>query len=298
MITPSIIANRSPEPSPTAAHQQIPYEQLGDQEIVGRGVSGIVKKAYWRESTVAIKYLYDSREVHMELKNLKMIFEGRHVEHIIKFYGLTTNNEGNLGIVMEYCANGTLCDYLESNFQQLTWEDKFNMAQEIARGLQFVHQQGLLHRDLHDGNILIDDGGHALIADFGLARPIDRDNTTGDTKGRPAFIPPERLRGGRGRGPFTEKGDVYSLGVILWELTSGRQPFHGMSYADICNAVSKVLRGKREKPVDGTPKWYREIYTMCWATDPNDRPSMDLVVLFLILQSRYRVLSMFTGCRD
>jgi serine/threonine protein kinase len=287
MITYSLSTTTNCSPA-TTVHPQISYEEFSDQELVGRGVSGLVKKARWGGLTVAIKYLYDSREMPTELNNLNRVFGG---EHIIRFYGHTTSNHGEMGIVMEYCANGTLHDYLNSNFHQFTWENKFDMAQEITRGLRFVHHQGLLHRDLHDGNILIDDGGHALIADFGLARPIVRDKTTGSVKGRMAFIPPERLRDERE--PFTVQGDIYSLGIILWELTAGREPFHGMSSIAVGIAV---LKDKRENPVDGTPKWYQEVYTACWASDPRNRPSTDLVVLFLTLQGQCCIHFIFTRC--
>jgi serine/threonine protein kinase len=153
------------------------------------------------------------------------------------------------------------------------------MAQEIAEGLLFVHQQGLLHRDLHDRNILIDDGGHALIADFGLARPIDHHNTTGDTKGRAAFIPPERLR--HDCGQLTVQGDVYSLGVILWELTVGREPFHGMT--DLALGVA-ILEGK---PDNRTPEWYRKLYTNCCAANPMERPNLGHVIQHLTQRGRY-----------
>jgi serine/threonine protein kinase len=192
-----------------------------------------------------------------------------------------------MGIVMEYCTKGTLCSHLAANFQQFTWDNKFSMAQEIAEGLRFIHQQGLLHRDLHDDNILIDDGGHALIVDFGLARPIVRSNTTGNVIGRVAFIPPERLKDEPER--FTERGDVYSLGAILWELTAGRQPFHRMSMLAVCLAV---LNDKREDPIDGTPELYQETYTMCWATNPTDRPNMDLIVQSLTWRGQCNCISL------
>jgi serine/threonine protein kinase len=278
----STSTNGSPEVlSIATGHARVPYEDLRDEEDVGQGAFGLVVKARWGELTVAIKYLYNSREMRRELDNLKRVLGG---EHIVRIYGLTTGVHGLSGIVMEYYPNGTLRNYLASNFQQFTWECKFNIAQEIAKGLLFVHQQGLLHRDLHDCNILIDGGGHALIADFGLARPIIRDKTSGNRCGLTAFIPPERLR--EEQGQFTERGDVYSLGGILWEITAGREPFHGMSYIAV---GIKVLKGKREKPINGTPEWYREIYTKCWAAEPKDRPNVNLVVLCLTRRGRHPI---------
>src|SRR5262249_55939064 len=155
-MIPSTITNRLPA---FMIYQQIPYETLSEQKQIGHGASGTVVKAQWGKLTVAIKYMSDPEETRKELNNLAKVFGG---ENIIRIHGLTEHAPW-LGIVMEYCTNGTLHDYLASNFQQFIWEDKLNMAQEIARGLRFIHEQGLLHRDLHDGNILIDDGGHALI---------------------------------------------------------------------------------------------------------------------------------------
>jgi serine/threonine protein kinase len=221
----------------TTGHAQILYGDIGTQTIVGQGYAGIVKKAQWGKLTVAIKYLHNTRELKREFNNLERVFGG---EHIVALYGLTTNEHGQTGIVMEYCTNGTLCDYLKSNFQQFTWDNKLNMAQDIAKGLRFVHKQGLLHRDLHDCNILVNDSGHALIADFGLARPITRTETSGSRIGRIAFMPPERLM--EETGPFTERGDIYSLGVILWELTAGRQPFYGKTNFAVGIAVSRKSR--------------------------------------------------------
>jgi serine/threonine protein kinase len=269
-------------PSPlTTDHSLIRYEDIGARTYVGQGAFGIVERGLWGKWTVAVKFLHNPTGLKREINNLKRVFGG---EHIVGVYGLTTDDHGRIGIVMEYCANGTLRCYLESNFQKFTWDTKLNMAQEIAKGLLFIHHKGLLHRDLHDDNVLIDGGRHALIADFGLAKPIVSTDTSGNRNGRAAFIPPERLMEEQGR--FTEQGDIYSLGGILWELTAGRQPFHGKT--NIAVGVA-VLGGIRENPIDGTPKWYQGIYTMCWATDPTNRPNTDLVVQSLTQRGQYRI---------
>jgi serine/threonine protein kinase len=268
----------------TTGYTQIPYNQIRDETDAGKGGNGFVKKARWGNFTVAIKYLYDTREMQMEIDNLMKVFGG---ENIITCYGLTTNQHGQTGMVMDYCSKGTLCDYLTTDLQKFTWDDRFSMAQEIAKGLRFIHQQGLLHRDLHDCNILINDNGRPVIVDFGLARPITRNKTTGVTIGRPAFIPPERLKDDHE--PFTEQGDIYSLGVILWEVAAGREPFHGMSRLAVAMAV---VRGEREKLIDGTPEWYQETYTKCFAADPGDRPNIDLVVQNLTQRSQYCCISL------
>jgi serine/threonine protein kinase len=258
--------------SSTMDHTHFRHDNVKDEEVLRDGTFGVVEKAHWGNSTVAIKYLYDSSKMHTELSKLKRVYGAK---HIVGYYGLIVNGRDQTGIVMEYCARGTLRNYLTSDFRKFRWHFKFIMAREIAKGLRFIHQQGLLHRNLHDDNILIDDRRRALIADFGLARSVERT----------AFIPPEELRDRRK--DCTTRGDIYSLGGILWELSAGRQPFYERTKGAITEAV---LEGQRETPVDNTPRWYQGLYTECWAAEPMERPTIDHIVQCLTTKGRYLLL--------
>jgi serine/threonine protein kinase len=238
------------------------------QKKLGNGAFGSVVRARWRTKTVAIKYLYNSSDADKELKNLQKVAA---CDRVVVLHGITRNMYEDIGIVMEYCPNGSLRDYMSASFERLNWKDKFTLAEDIALGLDSVHSKGLLHRDLHPGNILINDQGRALLSDFGLSREEISTTSGKTTFGK--YVPPERMVKDPLR--FTHKGDIYSLGLIFWEISSGRAPFPS---SDKHTAAMEVLEGKRENPISNTPRIYQDLYMRCWADDPEDRPDLRGVI--------------------
>ncbi|KAF0458584.1 kinase-like protein [Gigaspora margarita] len=178
-------------------------------------------------------------------------------------------------LVLQFANGGNLRDYLSNSFNDLKWEDKFRMAKEIAQALLYLHNKDIIHRDLHSKNILVHEG-KMLLADFGLARYINDDPTISDNiiGGMPAYIEPQCFKN-----PSyirNKKSDIYSFGVILWELSSGKQPFQ--SFTSIEAIAIHVFQGHREKPVDDTPIQYAELYMQCWDDNPEKRPEMKAVL--------------------
>jgi serine/threonine protein kinase len=274
---------------------EIDSENIIFKKSLGNSSYGYVKKGRLGNLDVVVKYF---RCIDLEMAELKKLGSLFRNEHTIKIYGFTTEPPCKLngivikniygfttdspckvnGIVMKYYANGTLCDYLKSNFCQLTWNDKLKMAQDITDGLYFIHQQGYLHYHLHDGNIMIDDDGRALIMDFGINKHIKETHKQITHPERFVFTTLERHL--NNTLPFTAQDDIYALGGILWELTSGRPQIY--SYDGI---LLELTTGKRPsyknykecKRINGTPEWYHEIYTKCLAVDPDERPSLDYI---------------------
>ncbi|GES90148.1 kinase-like domain-containing protein [Rhizophagus clarus] len=135
----------------------------------------------------------------------------------------------------------------------------------ILVGLKFLHSKGIIHRDLHSKNILVDNG-RLLIADLGLSKKLAEitTNSMGNRNGMVEYIEPQCFKNIRYK--KDKKSDIYSLGVLLWEISSGRLPFSGCPR----NLLDYYIKdGHREEPIDGTPLKYQKLYQECWDDEPN-----------------------------
>src|SRR6266498_3748765 len=158
-------------------------------------------------------------------------------------------------MVFQLAEGGNLEAYLRQNANNLTWGTRLRLASEITCGLAYIHSHGVLHKDLHSGNILIHEG-RPLIADFGCSRPTEYDGTRTDFLGRMGFGPPEKLRG-RKEHVYDKRCDVYSLGAVFWHISSGRAPF---SSVPEWKSIGMICNGEREEPIAGTPPLYVKLY--------------------------------------
>src|SRR6185369_8929811 len=118
-------------------------------------------------------------------------------------------------IVMQYANNGNLLSYLDQNINNLTWMDKLRSLRGIANYLYYIHSTGLVHCDLHGGNIVLHDEGivtRSLICDLGLSRSVNSHSSDSTIRGVLPFIAPEVFHTHK----FTQKSDVYSFGIIMY----------------------------------------------------------------------------------
>ncbi|PKB97546.1 kinase-like protein [Rhizophagus irregularis] len=172
--------------------------------------------------------------------------------NIIQFYGVTKlKDEVNYSLVLEYAEDGTLRKYLRDNAIGFEWKDQLRFAKEIASAISWFHDDaGIIHGDLHPNNILISKGTIKLAT-------------------RSYCI--------------TEKSDVYSLGVLFWELTSRGSPFNFDTKLrdEIPSVIINILNGVREKPIPDTNAKFVKLYEKCWKHEPNDRPDIHQVNLEL-----------------
>src|SRR5438046_1003207 len=134
-------------------------------------------------------------------------------------------------MVLDYAENGSLRNYLDKNFDKLSWHAKFRNLHLIAVGLMKIHEKELIHRDLHIGNILTFFDGFdnvSGITDMGLCRPSDDklENENNHIYGVLPYVAPEILRGQN----YTKASDVYSFGIIMYEVFSGLPPYHDISH--------------------------------------------------------------------
>ncbi|RIA82665.1 kinase-like domain-containing protein [Glomus cerebriforme] len=142
-----------------------------------------------------------------------------------------------------------------------------------------MHRKNIIHRDLHSENILVHQN-MIKVADFGLSRRLTDVSTQKDFLGMVPYIDPQYFKPQSNNNHYkaNKESDVYSVGVLLWEISSGRKPFE--SYSDQFQKLALMLEisnGKREIPISNTPINYINIYTRCWQDNPNKRPDMQQV---------------------
>lgn len=199
---------------------------------------------------------------------VKNIITVAHHDNIIRFFGITQDSEGSYYMVLQYANNGDLRYYLSNNFSKLDWTTKIRMANEISSGVTFLHNANVVHRDLHDKNILVHDG-RLMITDFGISKSLEN-ITESINGGTPAFSEPQYLSN-----PYLYKrdksSDIYSLGVLFWELSSGIPPFKN---TDPTVIAFSVIHGKRESPINGTPVDFVNIFCNAWNSNPELRPTI------------------------
>ncbi|KAG0206455.1 hypothetical protein BGX28_002088 [Mortierella sp. GBA30] len=249
----------------------IEFNDIKDMQLgVASGGFGMIHSGRWRGMRVAVKVLFNPADFIQEVGIHKLVQDS---ENIVKFYGITRmKSTGDYGMVLQFAGKGSLRDYLSRHFQSLDWSNKMRLARDVAAGISFIHEDNICHHDLHSRNVLIDHSGRALITDFGLSRYVNHANSNNGVRGVVPYISPERLR----NAPFDHSSDVYSLGVIMWELTSGHPPFDqdGENFM----LPFHIMKGKREQIVSGTPVEYSQLYQQCWDGEPANRPSLPVIL--------------------
>ncbi|KAF9550100.1 hypothetical protein EC957_001586 [Mortierella hygrophila] len=257
----------------------IPFSEISKVKYnVAKGGSGTIHLGAWRNMHVAIKEQHNTNDLIKELKMHKQVHDSN---YIVKFFGITKHPlTHDTCIVMQFAENGCLQDYLETQNVAISWLTKYRLAWEVASGLDFIHRENIFHTDLHSRNILIDTGGKALITDFGLSKSVNKTiyTTKAGLFGVVPYVAPERMQ--NPSITYTAKCDIYSLGVILWELSSCVIPFEAQ-LQDVMLAVN-IIAGVREKTIPGTAVEYEMLYRRCWDGLPQNRPQMDIVLSELV----------------
>jgi len=259
---------------------------------VGKGKFGHVSKDIWKNMPdkirlhsphpdtmpVAIKRPYkDSSSIKTLTREVAIHRKLSH-PNIVAFLGvLETSLTGETGLVMELIPHGDLVDMLNTIKGSVPDAVQFSIARDIARGLAYLHDLNILHRDIKCENILLEKRGEftiAKICDFGLATTMDK-GPFHNLHGTPLYIAPE-LFCLTGPYPFSTKSDIYAFAILLWILTSKRLPFQE---ATSPNHLRQMVRsGKREKIPLSAHVDFRAIITDCWEQNPDHRPLISSII--------------------
>ncbi|CAG8473226.1 5099_t:CDS:2 [Funneliformis mosseae] len=215
-----------------------------------------VRKAVWKEKLcpVFLKSVpgYSIEDHHKKLiEEIRRASLNQNCENIIQLLGVSEDPSDKSAIlVIQHPNDGTLREYL-ARHPNLEWFKKLNLAKDIAQGIRHLHRSGFVHGDLHAQSVFIDDG-KAVIRDPGLF-------VMGDMKHKP-----------------DQRSDIYSLGVILWEISSCKPPF-GKSGSQVILTMAIMVRKTREQPVPNTSEEYIQLYQQCWDHEPNLRPNIEQI---------------------
>ncbi len=244
----------------TFKHGDRPLDGVTIQRAVGRGGFGEVYYALTDSGKqLALKYLRDNPEV--ELRGIAHVMNLKS-PHLITIYDVKTGSAGEPFVLMEYVSGPSLRDLLNAEPRGVGPQKAAYILSGIAQGLSYLHERGIVHRDLKPGNIFYDDG-YVKIGDYGLSKHIAVSQHSGQTVsvGTVHYMAPEI-----GSGSYTKAIDIYALGVILYEMLTGRLPFTGSSMGEI------LMRHLSERPdLSAIAEPFAAIVRKALAKDPRER---------------------------
>ena len=245
------------------------YEIL---DIIGAGGMAVVYKArcHRLNRLVAIKILKDEnlededfcRRFHAESQAVAMLSHS----NIVAVYDVSNSEEQDY-IVMELIDGITLKQYMEKKVR-LNWRETVHFATNIAKALEHAHSRGLVHRDIKPHNVMVLKNGSVKVADFGIARLMENENTmTKEALGSVHYISPEQAKGGR----VDNRSDLYSLGVVMYEMITGKTPYDGDS--PVAVALGHINGGAAMPSTlcPNIPKGLEQIIMKAMAHDLQDR---------------------------
>eukprot|EP01156_Anaeramoeba_ignava_P014827 Anaeramoba_ignava/a610504_31.p1 GENE.a610504_31~~a610504_31.p1 ORF type:complete len:1030 (-),score=348.18 a610504_31:135-2972(-) len=245
-------------------------------EMIGVGEFGVVYKGKWLGIDIAIKTLlvqdlqeneiFEFKQDLMEISNL------RHPK-LVQFLGASFEPP-NISIINEFIPKKTLRHILQNKKIEIQTSTALQWAIDIAKTMHYLHSCNpcVVHHDLKTDNILVGNDNSIKISDFGFLKTKKIiANKTNRGMGNPAFTAPEILK----NEDYTNKSDIYSFGILLWEITTREIPFHQMNPLQL--AIAVLSQGKRPTIPYSCPPQVAALIKSCWDEKPESRPTFEVV---------------------
>ncbi|PRP74128.1 hypothetical protein PROFUN_06453 [Planoprotostelium fungivorum] len=288
-----------------AQRSLIDFCEFDNMEEIGRGGFGVVSRAEWRQTCVAVKQIKAEQVSEQQVKGflqevviLQRLrshpvsdIEGERVterQNVVMYIGFCFPPQP-LALVTEYCEGGSLygeerlmkhkvtsIDYLKNKGEEMTAQQERNFIEGIALGLIHLHSERVIHRDMAARNILLSRHLEPKLSDFGEVLGMSREQLSTDSTnctysdvGPLKWMAPEAIN----EREYSTKSDVWSYGVVIWEIiTRGETPYATLTAVEA--AIGVTNRGLRLRIPPGTDAHLYKLMMMCWQAEANDRPSM------------------------
>ncbi|XP_018393154.1 PREDICTED: mitogen-activated protein kinase kinase kinase 13 isoform X5 [Cyphomyrmex costatus] len=248
---------------------EIPFEAISELQWLGSGAQGAVFSGKLNKEIVAVKKVKEPKET--DIRHLRKLNH----PNIVHFKGVCTKPPCYC-IIMEFCPFGPLYDLLRAG-EPVPPARLVSWSKQIAAGMAYLHAHKIIHRDLKSPNVLIGQGEIVKISDFGTSRQWNEISTKMTFAGTVAWMAPEVIR----NEPCSEKVDIWSYGVVLWELLSGEIPYKDVDSSAVMWGVGS---NSLHLPIPTScPEGYGLLVKQCWSAKPRNRPSFKLIEMHLAI---------------
>ncbi|KAG0726941.1 Insulin-like receptor [Chionoecetes opilio] len=275
----------------------IPSDALKVEHLLGRGCfgkvyHGVLTQPSGEERPVAVKTLMKQvpNEDLQRFLDEAVVMQGIKTNFLVRLIGVV-DNFPPIYVVMELMERGDLKTFLRTEGAWISNEKMIEMAVEAADGMAYLQAKNLVHRDLAARNCMLDAELTLKIGDFGLSRYVATDYYRKQSRGMlpVRWMAPESLKNGH----YSARSDVWSYGVLLWELaTGGKLPYE--EYTDVI-VDDLIISGKRlKRPIRG-PSFFYPLMILCWALDSSQRPTFKRLVQRLLLETSTSYQEYFQG---
>ncbi|KAI4344385.1 hypothetical protein L6164_011619 [Bauhinia variegata] len=263
--------------------QTIKNDDLEEIRQLGSGTYGAVYHGKWKGSDVAIKRIKAScfsgrpserERLIADFWKEALMLSSLHHPNVVSFYGIVRDGpDGSLATVTEFMINGSLKQFLHKKDRTIDRRKRIIIAMDAAFGMEYLHGKNIVHFDLKCENLLVNmrDPQRPVckIGDLGLSKVKQHTLVSGGVRGTLPWMAPELLSGKTNM--VSEKIDVYSFGIVMWELLTGEEPYADMHCASIIGGiVNNTLRP--QIPTWCDPEW-KSLMESCWSSDSAERPS-------------------------